>query len=565
MPLSQKEIRDRAVEFVHDWSSASREKAEAQTFWNEFFNLFGISRRRVASFEEPVSKLGDRRGSIDLFWKGTLLIEHKSRGKDLDSAYQQALGYFPGITEQDLPQYVLVSDFERFRLYDLDARDEHDFALTELPNKLHLFGFISGYKQQTYRDEDPVNVQVAEKMGELHDALLASGYDGHPLEVFLVRLMYCMFADDTGIFPKDHFEYYLQTHANDLNTGAVIAQIFQTLNTPDARRQRTNEELRQFQYVNGDLFSEALPFPSFDAHLRALLLNCCGFDWSRVSPAIFGSMFQAVMNPAQRRNLGAHYTSEKNILKVIRGLFLDALWQEFETIKHDARKLRQFHDKLARLRFLDPACGCGNFLVIAYREVRRLEIAVLKQLRHLSGAEGFQLTLDVASFTSRIDVDVLYGIEIEEFPARIAQVAVWLTDHQLNMELSAEFGHTFARLPLHKTAHITHGNALQLDWTKLIDKAELLKDGLTLYVLGNPPFVGKQFRTVGQNDDMELVCRALKNYGTLDYVSAWYVKATQFITDTQFTVAFVSTNSITQGEQVGTLWPYLLRSGIKTL
>jgi hypothetical protein len=187
-------------------------------------------------------------------------------------------------------------------------------------------------------------------------------------------------------------------------------------------------------------------------------------------------MFQAVMNPAQRRNLGAHYTSEKNILKVIRGLFLDALWQEFETIKHDARKLRQFHDKLARLRFFDPACGCDNFLVIAYREIRRLEIAVLKQLRHLSGDEGFQLTLDVASFTSCIDVDVLYGIEIEEFPARIAQVAVWLTDHQLNMELSAEFGHTFARLPLQKTAHIAHGNALQLNWAKLIDRAELLKE-----------------------------------------------------------------------------------------
>jgi hypothetical protein len=201
-----------------------------------------------------------------------LLIEHKSRGKDLDSAYQQALNYFPGITEQDLPRYVLVSDFERFRLYDLDTPDQHNFTLTELPNQLHLFGFISGYKQQTYRDEDPVNVQVAEQMGKLHDALLASGYDGHPLEVFLVRLMYCLFADDTGIFPKDHFEYYLEahTHADGLNTGAVIAQIFQTLNTPDAKRQRTDEELRQFQYVNGDLFSEALPFPSFDATMRAV-------------------------------------------------------------------------------------------------------------------------------------------------------------------------------------------------------------------------------------------------------------------------------------------------------
>jgi hypothetical protein len=566
MTLSQKEIRDRATEFAHDWIDVTREKAEAQTFWNEFFNIFGLTRRRVASFEEPVRKLGDQRGSIDLFWKGTLLVEHKSKGQDLDSAYQQALDYFPGIAEQDLPKYVLVSDFHKFRLYDLDEDTEADFKLKDLPQKIHLFGFISGYKKQEYREEDPVNIKVAEKMGELHDALLDSGYSGHALEVFLVRLMYCLFADDTGIFPRDHFHFFLEnrTAANGSDIGSVIATIFQTLNTADSKRQTTmDEELRQFQYVNGALFSEVLAIPSFNAKMRTLLLDCCSFDWGKVSPAVFGSMFQAVMDPAQRRNLGAHYTSEKNILKVIRDLFLNALWREYKSIKHDARKLRQFHNKLTRLRFFDPACGCGNFLVIAYREVRRLEIEVLKQLRHLSGETGFQLTLNVSEYTSRLDVDMLYGIEVEEFPARIAEVALWLTDHQLNMQMSAEFGHTFARLPLSKAAHITHGNALRLDWTQLISKADVLSGKIILFIFGNPPFVAKHLRTPEQNADMALACHALDNYGTLDYVCAWYVKAAEYMQDFTVEAAFVSTNSITQGEQVGALWPYLLSQGVK--
>lgn len=566
MPLSQKEIRDRATEFAREWAGASSEKSESQTFWNEFFNIFGITRRRVASFEEPVRKLGDHRGSIDLFWKGTLLVEHKSKGQDLDSAYQQALDYFPGIREQDLPKYVLVSDFEKFRLYDLDEDTESDFTLSELPQRIHLFGFISGYKKQKYHEEDPVNVQVAEKMGELHDALLASGYAGHALEIFLVRLMYCLFADDTGIFPKDHFEFFIEnrTNPNGSDTGSVIATIFQTLNTPEDKRQTTmDEEWRQFQYVNGALFSEALPIPAFDDKMRATLFECCSFDWSKVSPAVFGSMFQSVMNPAQRRNLGAHYTSEKNIMKVIRGLFLDELRREFESIKHNARKLQQFHEKLARLRFLDPACGCGNFLVIAYREIRRLEIDVLKQCHRLSGKEGLQLSFDVGRSVSRIDVDAMYGIEIEEFPARIAEVALWLTDHQMNMQLSEEFGDTLTRLPLKKAANIRHGNALRLDWELLFPKQPVINGEVKLYILGNPPFVGKKARTASQNEDMDIACQGLSNYGILDYVCAWYVLASQYIQGTSVKVAFVSTNSITQGEQVGILWQYLFSKGIK--
>lgn len=562
--LSQQELRDRAFAFAKEWEGEERERAEAQTFWNEFFNIFGITRRRIASFEEPVRNLGNNRGSIDLFWKGTLIVEHKSKGRDLEKAYGQALDYFPGIREQDLPQYVLVSDFERFRLYDLEADEYHDFTLSELPKKMHLFGFISGFQKRLYHDEDPVNIKVAEKMGELHDELSNSGYKGHNLERFLVRLVYTLFSDDTGIFPKDHFEYFIEnrTNPNGADTGAILATIFQVLNTDPKDRQSTlDEELTQFPYVNGSLFSEALPIPSFTAKMRKILLDCCTFDWSKVSPAIFGSMFQTVMDEQgdRRRNLGAHYISEKNILKVVRGLFLDDLWEEFEKVKQNAVKLEQFHNRISHLKFFDPACGCGNFLIITYRELRSLEIEILKQKRALNPQQGYQMVTDVSQI-SKLDVDSLYGIEYEEFPARIAEVAIWLTDHQMNMQLSSEFGLNLTRLPLKKAANIHHGNALRMDWAKFVPK---VVNDTFVYILGNPPFIGKHLRSAEQNEDMDIVCEPLGNYGVLDYVTAWYVKAADYIRDTYIIVAFVSTNSITQGEQVGVLWTWLLSQGIK--
>ncbi|NTW49665.1 MAG: class I SAM-dependent DNA methyltransferase, partial [Chlorobiales bacterium] len=563
MPLSQKEIRDNALQFSRDWADASRERAESQTFWNEFFDIFGIKRRRVASFEEPVKKMADKRGSIDLFWKGTLVAEHKSRGENLDKAYGQALDYFVGLKDEELPKYVLVSDFARIRLYDLDEDTRHDFPIEDLAKNIDRFGFISGYQKRTYKDEDPVNIKVAEKMGQLHDALLDSGYSGHDLEVFLVRLVYCLFADDTGIFnAKGDFEYYLRekTKEDGSDTGNVIALIFQVLDTPPEKRQKAlDEDLARFPYVNGSLFREKLGFANFDRAMRERLLDCCLFDWSTVSPAIFGSLFQSVMDKVQRRNLGAHYTSEKNILKVIRGLFLDDLYREFESIRTNAKKLQVFHDKIAAMRFFDPACGCGNFLVITYREMRQLEIDILRQHQTLTG--NTQLEADV-SVISKIDVNQVYGIEIEEFPARIADVALWLTDHQMNMRLSEAFGQTYVRLPLKHSPNIVCGNAIRLDWETLIPSKE------SLFILGNPPFIGKQNRNASQIADMDFVCQPFKtkglpNYGILDYVTLWYIKAAAFIENTTVRVAFVSTNSITQGEQVAALWQFLLSKGLK--
>ena len=553
MALSWNEIKNRAISFSKEWETEKREHAESQSFWNDFFNIFGISRKRVASFEEPVKKLGEKRGRIDLFWKGTLLVEHKSRGKDLDKAYTQALDYFPGLKEAELPKYILISDFEIFKLYDLEEDKTYEFTLNELYKNVNLFGFIAGYTKHKVIAEDPINIKAAELMGKLHDELKDIGYDGHALEHFLVRLLFLEFAEDTAIFDKRTFTEFIEnrTSIDGSDIGSKFTELFQVLNTPFEKRQKNlDETLANFPYVNGKLFEEFLPIPSFDTKMRDILLECCYLDWSKISPAIFGSLFQSIMDKTHRRNLGAHYTSEANILKLIRPLFLDELYERFEKVKKNKPKLQEFHKELSTLNFLDPACGSGNFLIIAYRELRILELEILKILH-------IESVLDISSIIW-CDVDQFHGIEIEEFPAQIAQVAMWLIDHQMNMMISEYFGQYFVRLPLKKSANIVNANSLQIPWEDVISS-----DKLT-YILGNPPFYGKQYQSKEQRNDMEIIFNKIKGAGVLDYVTAWYLKASKYIQNTKIKVAFVSTNSISQGEQVGILWKELFDNyGIK--
>ncbi|MBE9262040.1 class I SAM-dependent DNA methyltransferase [Microcystis sp. LEGE 00066] len=551
MPLSWNEIKNRAIAFQKEWEGETSEKAESQSFWNEFFHVFGISRRRVASFEQPIKKADNKQGFIDLLWKGTILVEHKSKGKDLEKATQQAKDYFPNLKEHELPRYILVSDFQRFKLYDLDSGNQWEFELNNFVDNVHLFDFIAGYEKRVYKDEDPVNIQAAELMGKLHDCLKEIGYMGHDLEVYLVRLLFCLFADDTGIFNKGIFWEYIDLHTKEDGSDLAmhIDAIFQVLNTPEEKRLKNlDENLTQFPYINGKLFEESLPLAAFDSKMRVMLLEACAFDWGKISPAIFGSMFQAVMNPKERRNLGAHYTSEKNIQKVIKPLFLDDLHREFEKIKGNRNKLLEFQKKIANLYFLDPACGCGNFLIITYRELRDLEILVLQELDKLD--KTGQLVTDISTII-QVDVNQFAGIEYDEFAVRVAEVAMWLIDHQMNIKVSNTFGQYFVRLPLKKAAKIVYGNALRIDWEELISKEKLN------FILGNPPFVGKQLQNADQKADMNHVLGDIKGAGVLDYVTAWYIKASEFIQNSLIRCALVSTNSISQGEQVGILWQEL--------
>ncbi len=565
MRHSWNDIKAKALAFSKQWADACNEDSQAKPFWIDFLDIFGVPNKRVATFELNVAKHGGGRGYVDLFWPGVLLVEHKSRGKDLDAAFSQAQDYLAGLPDRDLPALVVVCDFARFRVHRLG---EHapgecvEFALPDLHKHVRLFGLLGGYKVQALKPEDPVNIRAAERMGRLHDALHASGYSGHPLEVLLVRLLFCLFADDTSIFsPAQAFRDFVRerTAPDGSDLGPRLTQLFQVLNTPEgARSAALDEQLASFPYVNGRLFAEVLPMADFNAAMREALLDACALDWSSISPAIFGSLFQSIMDRQARRHLGAHYTSEANILKLIEPLFLGGLRAEFERTRHNRQRLFEFHKKLRTLTFFDPACGCGNFLVISYRELRELELQVLRAAHELSEHRG-QKSVDIHNLLG-VNVDQFHGIEIEEFPAQIAQVALWLMDHQMNMRASEEFGLYFARIPLKSTPQIRHGNALQLDW------GEVLPPERCSYVLGNPPFVGAKFLSDAQRADVREVFAGIDNAGLLDFVAAWYVKAARYIAhsgNVPTRCGFVSTNSITQGEQVGVLWGWMLGRGVR--
>ncbi|MCW7467510.1 N-6 DNA methylase [Leptospira levettii] len=558
MALSPNEIKSRAISFIHDHKDDKYEKGESQIFWRDFFNIWGINAKRVGIFEERAKTLKQTTGFIDYFWPKTILIEQKSKGEDLDKAYKQALDYCltGGIPDEELPSYICVCDFEKLRLVNFtDQEKSVEFKIIDLLDHLQRFNFLLGYEQREYKDEDPVNIKAAELMGKLHDELESNGFTDHPLKLMLVRLMFCFFADDTGIFSnKDDFLFFLKerTKQDGSDLGLWIAQFFQVLNTPPQQRQANlDEDLAKFPYVNGQLFEEAIPFAQFDHKLRDILIQACEFNWALVSPAIFGSLFQSVMNKEKRRELGAHYTSEKNILKTIHGLFLDELIEEFEVAKKkkSVKGLQDLLDRIRKIKILDPACGCGNFLILSYRELRRLEIKLIREVRKLKGL-GQELSIHTLD---SLDVDCLYGIELEEFPAQIAKTAIWIMDHLMNVEMGKEFGDYYVRLPLKKSPVIKIGNSLQLDWNSVVSK-----DTLT-YVIGNPPFVGTAYQNQSQKEDMAKIFSDVKSFGMLDYVSAWYEKVCQLYSGTNVKIGFVSTNSIIQGEQASVLFGHLFQ------
>jgi len=556
MILSWNEISTRAKRFSNTWKDAGYERGETQSFYNDLFDVFGRRRRDVAVYERAVSRLNNNKGFIDLFWKGTLLVEQKSEGRNLDKALVQAEDYFLNLDENDRPRYILVSDFQNFEFLDLEKNQLIKFKLKDLHKNIKLFDFIAGRKQETYTDQDPVNIKAAQIIGKLFESIKSSGFNEKDLEIFLTRIVYCLFAEDTGIFQPNIFRSYLEekTNIDGSDVGSKLTELFQILDTKIENRQSNlDEDLQIFPYINGDLFSEDMTIPSLTSEMRKKIINCCSLDWSKVSPALFGSLFQTVLNINEQRDEGAHYTSEKNILKTIKPLFLDYLYAKLQKLKDDRStqkisRLKAFHDEISKLNLLDPACGCGNFLIVAYRELRVLEIEVFKEIYPSN-----QLQLDV-NILSSVTVDQFYGIELNHFAVRIAKIAMWLVDHQMNQALSDLYGISYTRIPIHDSGKIIRENALTYDWKLLIDPNECN------YILGNPPFVGPRFMTNEQKDNLLNLFNDVKGNGDLDFVSCWFLKASNFIDKSNTRVAFVSTNSITQGEQVGILWNELINN-----
>ena len=578
--LSLNAIRKNCVKFAHEWSDCvGDEKQEGHEFMRELMQCFGITKRKAISYERRSNRASTgRQGYIDALIPGKALIEMKSARKDLDKAEEQALDYIHDLADVETPRLLIVSDFRHVRIVDLDSEmathgsgdtGRTEFRLAQLPDHVDDLKFLAGYGmvQVGSREQEEASIRAARVMADLYEALDGSGYSDHEASIFLIRTLFCLYGDDAGLWERDLFTEFLETRTREdgSDLGAQLALLYQTLSTPVECRQSTLDELTaRFPYVNGGIFEERLNIPSFSSAMRDELMRACAFDWSGISPAVFGSLFQAVKSPEARRELGEHYTSETNILKTLGPLFLDELRQKFADHVHDAKKLTDLRKELSELRIMDPACGCGNFLVVAYRELRRLDTEILVRIRELELArkdnDEFQATM---FFDDRgehaeimVQLDHYFGIEIEEWPARIAQTALHLAHHQANREMEQLLGQAPSILPLSTSAHITIGNALRTDWTQVCPPSP------TVRIVGNPPFIGQSMRSEEQTDDLRVVWGDGYD-GYLDYVTGWFIKASQYFhaVPRGGRFAFVSTNSIAQGAPVPALFRPLLEGG----
>lgn len=559
-PLAWNEIRKNAAAFVNEWAGETYEKGESQSFWSDLFAVYGVRRRNVAKFEAQARRITGGTGFIDVFWPGMMIAEQKSTGKDLDAAEAQAMDYLTTVSDAEMPRYVVTCDFSTFRVRDLEApagEESATFALEDFPTECERLGFIAGYQKRSFGSEEQAaaSVKAAQLMASLYEELEKSGYDEHQSSIFLVRTLFALFADDSGLWERDLFLEYLETRTSPdgSDLGAALAVLYQALNKPAEKRlSKADELIQRFPYVNGSVFGETIEIPYFDKAMRDKLIAACFFNWGEISPAIFGSLFQAVKSRDARRALGEHYTTETNILKVIEPLFLDELRQRFIDNQHNVRGLRKLQQDMGQLRFLDPACGCGNFLIVAYREMRNLELKILKRLQELDPSSA-QMVLD-ASQLLQVRMTSFYGIELEEWPATIAQTAMFLVDHQANQDMALALGLAPDMLPLVDSSHILVGNALQTDWSQLLPASE------NVCVFGNPPFLGHATRNEEQAAELRQVW-ARDDIGRLDYVTGWYKKAIDYFGYLPGRWAFVSTNSIVQGEPVPALFGPVFSAG----
>lgn len=552
--LTWSEIEARAVAFQKRWKNTpGDERQDGQTFEKDFMEVFGVDWREGLHEHLIYLKDGSPR-YIDYLLPGKILIEMKSKGQSLAKAYTQAMEYVHALKPEDVPELIMCCDFNRIEVWNLKKDHRYKpFRVTQLKQNIRIFGLIAGYgTTDEEKTEIEVNTDASYKMAKLHDALKEKGYSGHSLELYLVRLLFCLFAEDTGVFEKEAFEKYIEASTPDGSDLSMrLMTLFSILDTPVEKRPKgLPDGLMRFRYINGSIFKDSLPLASFDSKMRGLLLECSKeFNWSKISPAIFGAMFQGVMDQDARRSLGAHYTSRENIMKVIQPLFLDELYDEFERNKATKKELLAFQDRLASLNYLDPACGSGNFLIVAYEELRKLEFEVLKLLYDYQE----NVFLDTMIL---VKPEQFNGIEIEDFPVQIANLSMILMKHQMDQEISNYFGVNAVDFPIRDTAHIVQANALRIDWNDVIPTSKLD------YIMGNPPFHGTREMDADQTKEIKDIYLdekgiRTKTAGLNDYVAGWFYKAAEIINETNIVAAFVSTNSITQGQQVESVWKIL--------
>ncbi len=575
--MTDKQQAAAAAEFAQRWKGRGYERGESQLFWADLLTkVYGVEDLpSFIRYEEQVKNMVDATNFIDGHIRSTkVLIEQKSLGKDLRkgipqsdgsvlSPFLQAKKYVLNMPVSEHPRWIVTCNFSEFLVYDMErpnAEPEQIF-LKDLGKEYYRLMFLVDQKSEHLSKEMQVSMQAGEIVGRIYDALLKQ-YDDNSsealrwLNILCVRIVFCLYAEDAGIFTRDQFHDFLANYeARDLRR--ALRDLFEVLNTPEDKRSRyLMDDLKAFPYTNGGLFAEPIEIPQFTDELRETLLQNASldFDWSEISPTIFGAVFESTLNPETRRAGGMHYTSIENIHKVIDPLFLDDLRKEYETILEEkverqrVKRLDALQDKMSGLTFFDPACGSGNFLTETYLSLRRLENELIRERYH------GQMMMGAFVNPIKVNIGQFYGIEINDFAVTVATTALWISEAQMLSETERIIHQDIDFLPLKSYHNIIEGNALQVDWGTLVHPD---------YIIGNPPFVGKSFQTEEQKNDMKLVFDGVKNYGNLDYVASWYKKCADLMEGTRCKAALVSTNSVCQGIAVPPLWNHLLTRGIK--
>lgn len=543
--MTSSEIHDKVQELVKNFNKES--------FIYDLLRAYGISKTSITRLQKGDFNLAKNEGEIlykkKLFFKETESDELMALVEDLSK-------------EENLkhnPRFVIVTNYIEIVAKDTRTNKNLQVAIADLP-KNHTF-FLPWAGQEVYQasNENEADRKASYRMAKLYDILIEENptilEDGiHGLNLFFSRLLFCFFAEDTDIFPiEGMFTNTLMQHTqkDGSDVDVFLDKLFKALNNKDNSKEQNY--ISQFPYVNGGLFQDEIPIPKFNKEARNILEESGDLDWSHINPDIFGSMIQAVVNPDQRGNLGMHYTSVPNIMKVIKPLFLDELYEELEKAKGNSKKLRKLIKRISKLKIFDPACGSGNFLIIAYKELRKLEIEIWQAILDTETQQSF--------IYSEIQLTQFYGIEIDDFAHEIAKLSLWLAEHQMNkyFESQLEQGQSKPILPLKASGNITHANATRVDWEQVCPKAQ----DDEIYLLGNPPYLGYARQDKNQKDDMKLVFSNFKSYKKLDYITCWFIKGANFITNTNNKLAFVTTNSITQGEQVAILWPSIFNKNVE--
>lgn len=523
------------------------ESFNQETFIYGLLLVYGLPKASISRLQKGGLNLSKNENEI--LWKKKLFFKVVTTNElysTTDSYKNQ-----PDLIKHD-PRFIIITDYQQLLAIDTKTFETLDTKITELDKCFDFFLPWAGMEKASYQGENPADVKAAEKMAKLFDELkkdnpeLINKEQLHSLNVFLSRLLFCFFAEDTGIFEAKQFtnaiKNYTQLDGSDLHE--YLDKIFAVMN--HNHRENLPDYIGKFPYVNGGLFKDNHPVPQFSFKSRQLLLENGDLDWSVINPDIFGSMMQAVVDAKQRSGLGMHYTSVPNIMKVIEPLFLNELKEEFNKAYDSKTKLEKLLSRMANIKIFDPACGSGNFLIIAYKELRNLEIAIMQRIDELTGKSSMMF--------SQIHLSHFYGIEIDDFAHEIAKLSLWLAEHQMNLRFEKEFGRTLPALPLKDSGNIVCANACRINWEEVCPKTP--ED--EIYVLGNPPYLGAKNQNAEQKYDMSLVFE--KDYKTLDYVSAWFMLGKNYIKNSNTKYAFVATNSICQGEQVSLLWTRIFTS-----